>query len=145
MPRKALRPEDPDYLLAHAFNDRDVAAVEALYEEGSITRQIPEQGSEAGPGSALVSSLIEAAAGSEQRMNMAVLQVTQVGDVALLCSQWSVTGNAADGTPISINHRGCEVTRRQPNGEWKFVIDVPGAADGSMDLTSIPPLPEYAD
>ena len=142
---KALRPEDPDYLLAHAFNDRDVAAVEALYEAGSITRQLPEQGAESGPGSALVSSLIEAAAGSEQRMNMAVVQVTQVGDVALVRSQWSVTGTAADGTIISINHRGCEVTRRQANGEWKFVIDVPGGADGSTELTSIPPLPTYED
>ena len=145
MSRRALRPEDPDYLLAHAFNDRDVAAVEALYEEGSITRQLPEQGGAGGPGSALVSSLIQAAVGSEQRMNMVVAQVTQVGDVALLRSQWSVTGNGADGAPISINHRGCEITRRQPNGEWKFVIDVPGGADGSLDVTSIPPLPEYED
>ena len=143
MPRTALRPQDPDYLLAHAFNDRDVAAVEALYERDSVTRQLPEQGSGSGPGSALVAGLIEAARGSEQRMNMAVVQVTQVGDIALCCSQWSVTGNAADGTPLSINHRGCEITRRQPDGQWKFVIDVPGAADGSMDLTSIPPLPAY--
>ena len=73
------------------------------------------------------------------------VQVTQVGDVALLCSQWSVTGGAADGTPLSIHHRGCEVTRRQPDGQWKFVIDVPGAADGSMELPSIPPLPQYED
>ena len=143
MARTALRPEDPDYLLAHAFNDRDVAAVEELYERDSITRHLPEQGSETGPGSALVSGLIEAARGSQQRMNMAVLQVTQVGDIALLFSQWSVTGHDADGAPISINHRGCEITRRQHDGRWKFVIDVPGGADGSMDLTSIPPLPAY--
>ena len=143
MPRTALRPEDPDYLLAHAFNDRDVAAVEALYERDSVTRQLPEQGSVSGPGSALVTGLIEAARGSEQRMNMAVVQVTQVDDIALLCSQWSVTGQAADGTPLSITHRGCEITRRQPDGTWRFVIDVPGGADGSMDLPSIPPLPEY--
>ena len=144
MARTALEPEDPDYLLAHAFNERDVAAVEALYEEGSITRQLPEQGGDGGPGSALVAGLIEAARGSEQRMNMVVVQVTRVGDVALLRSQWSVTGQSAEGVPISINHRGCEVTRRQPDGRWKFVIDVPGAADGSMDVTSIPPLPEYS-
>ena len=144
MPRTAQRPEDPDYLLAHAFNDRDVAALEALYERDSITRQLPEQGSEPGPGSAHVSSLIEAARGSEQRMNLAVVQVTQVGDIALCRSQWSITGTAADGAPVSINHRGTEITRRQPDGTWKLVIDVPGGADGSLELTSIPPLPEYA-
>lgn len=143
MTHTSARPEDPDYLLAHAFNDRDVAAAEALFETDSITRQLPEQGSEIGPGSAQMVGLIEAARGSDQRMNLAVLQVTQVGDVALVLSQWSVTGNAADGTPLSINHRGVEVTRRQPDGSWKSVIDVPGGADGAMDLTSIPPLPDF--
>ena len=143
MARTAARPEDPDYLLAYAFNERDVAAAEALFESDAITRQLPEQGSESGPGSASIVGLIEAARGSEQRMNLSVLQVTQVGDVALLLSQWSVTGNAADGTPLSINHRGVEVTRRQSDGTWKFIVDVPGGADGAMDLTSIPPLPHY--
>ena len=143
MIRTAARPENIGYLLAHAFNDRDVDAVKVLFEDDAITRDLPEQGSGTGPGSAQVAALIEAARGSEQRMNMAVLQVTQVGDVALTLSQWSVTGNAGDGTPLSINHRGVEVTRRQPDGTWKNIIDVPGGADGAMDLTSIPPLPDY--
>lgn len=145
MIRTAARPQDPDYLLAHAFNDRDVAAAEALFEPGSVTRELPEQGSGAGTGSAQMVALIKAAEGSQQRMNLAVLQVTQVGDVALLLSQWSVTGSAADGTPLSVHHRGVEVTRRQPDGTWKFLIDVPGGADGAMDLSAIPPLPEYGE
>lgn len=141
--RTSSKPEDPDYLLAHAFNDRDVEAAKALFEDGSITRELPDQRSEAGDGSDLIVGLIRAAEGSEQRMNISVVQVTQVGDIALLLSQWSVTGHAADGTPLSINHRGVEVTRRQPDGTWKYVIDVPGAADGAMERPSIPPLPEY--
>ena len=144
MARTAARPEDPDYLLAHAFNERDVAAAQALFETGAITRQLPEQGSGGTAGSDEFTGLIEAAKGSEQRMNLSVLQVTQVDDVALLLSQWSVTGHAADGTPLSINHRGVEVTRRQPDGTWKFLIDVPGGADGAMDLPSIPRLPDYS-
>ena len=143
MSRASMRPEDPDYLLAHAFNDRDTAAAEALFEEGSIARQLPEQGSACGSGRESAVGLIRAAEGSEQRMNMSVVQVTQVGDVALLLSQWSITGHAADGTPLSITHRGVEITRRQPDGTWKYVIDVPGGADGAMELTSIPPLPAY--
>lgn len=144
MSRTASKPEDLDYLLAHAFNDRDTDAVEALFEDGSTTRSLPEQGSEPGPGSDLVVGLVRAAEGSEQRMNIEVVQVTQVGDIALLLSQWSVTGHTADGTPLSINHRGAEVGRRQPDGTWKYLIDVPGAADGAMERPSIAPLPEYA-
>lgn len=141
--RTSRKPEDPDYLLAHAFNDRDIEAAEALFEADSITRQLPEQGSAVGGGSDNIVGLIRAAEGSEQRMNMSVVQVTQVGDVALVFSQWSVTGDAADGTPLSITHRGVEVTRRQADGTWKYVIDVPGGADGAMELPSIGPLPEY--
>lgn len=142
--RTATKPEDLDHLLAHAFNDRDTAAVEALFEEDSITRSLPAQGSEAGPGADLVVGLTRAALGSEQRMNIEVVQVTQVGDIALLLSQWSVTGHAADGTPISINHRGVEVGHRQADGTWKYLIDVPGAADGAMERPTIAPLPAYA-
>lgn len=143
MRRTPAMPEDPDYLLAYAFNERDAEAAKELFESDSITRQLPAQASESGAGSDQIVGLIEAAKGSEQRMNLSVLQVTRVDDVALLLSQWSVTGHAADGTPLSINHRGVEVTRRQPDGTWKFIIDVPGGADGAMDLTSIPPLPAY--
>ena len=139
----AAKPEDPDYLLAHAFNNRDVDAVRALFEDGAISRSTPELGSEALNGPDIVVGLIGAAAGSDQRMNISVVQVTQVGDLALSLSQWSVTGSTADGTPLSITHRGVEVTRRQADGTWKFVIDVAGAADGAMELTSIPPLPSY--
>ena len=143
--RTPTKPEDPDYLLAHAFNNRDVEAAKALYEDGSITRSLPEQGSVAGGGSDIIVGLIQAAVGSEQRMNISVVQVTQVGDIALLLSQWSVTGPTADGTQLSITHRGVEVTRRQPDGTWKYVIDVTGGAYGAMELTSIPPLPEQTD
>ena len=142
-PRTSAKPEDPDYLLAHAFNARDPEAVRALFEDGAISRSLPELGSEPLAGPDIVVGLIAAAEGSDQRMNLSVVQVTQVGDLALLLSQWSVTGNAPDGTPLSITHRGVEVTRRQADGTWKFVIDVAGAADGAMELTSIPPLPAY--
>ena len=70
MSRAPLKPEDPDYLLAHAFNDRDTAAVEALYENDAITRQLPEEGSGIGGGSESVVGLIRAAEGSEQRTNI---------------------------------------------------------------------------
>lgn len=141
--RTASKPQDPDYLLAHAFNDRDVQAAKALSEDGSTTRSLPELGSEAGGGSDIIVGLIHAAEGSDQRMNISVVQVTQVDDIALLLSQWSVTGNTADGTQLSITHRGVEVTRRQADGTWKYVIDVTGGADGAMECTSIPPLPEH--
>ena len=44
----------------------------------------------------------------------------------------------------AFDDRDLEVTRRQPDGTWKFLVDVPGGVDGATDLPSIPLLPDHS-
>ena len=48
------------------------------------------------------------------------------GDIALLNSQWQVTGTDPEGNAVSMSGNGSEVVRRQADGSWKFIIDNPG-------------------
>ena len=46
-----------------------------------------------------------------------VERVISAGDVALIHGQWSMT------TPSQVSGRYVDVTRRQPDGTWLFVVD----------------------
>jgi ketosteroid isomerase-like protein len=46
------------------------------------------------------------------------------GDIALLISDWTLTGKAADGSDVNMSGTTADVARRGPDG-WKYVIDNP--------------------
>jgi len=82
--------------------------------------------------------------GLEPHMDITVRHVTRSGDIALLRSQWRITGTGRDGGPIELAHHGIEVVRRQPDGSWRMVIDHPYGADPDWAVDELPPLPEIA-
>lgn len=51
------------------------------------------------------------------------LTVIRAGDIALVSGAWTLTG--LDGEPVRMSGRTTDVTRRQPDGTWRWVIDVP--------------------
>jgi ketosteroid isomerase-like protein len=51
------------------------------------------------------------------------LIVVQAGDVALVSGTWTLTG--PDGEPVTMSGRSTDVARQQPDGTWRWVIDVP--------------------
>lgn len=55
--------------------------------------------------------------------------VIEAGEVALLRSQWRLTGTSPTGKPIDMSHNSTEVVRRQPDGTWRYLIDHPFGAD----------------
>jgi uncharacterized protein (TIGR02246 family) len=52
-------------------------------------------------------------------------QVLVTGDVALVVNDWSLTGTAPDGQPVSRSGQSADVVRRQPDGSWKVLVDRP--------------------
>ena len=50
------------------------------------------------------------------------------GDLALLSSRCQAVMNAPDGSQFSVEARGSELARRQPDGTWRLAIDNPGGA-----------------
>jgi ketosteroid isomerase-like protein len=52
-------------------------------------------------------------------------RVLQADNLALLITEWSLTGTEPDGKPINLNGRGTIVFRRQPDHSWLMVIENP--------------------
>lgn len=56
------------------------------------------------------------------------IDVVENGDIAVLRARWTFIGTNADGESIERTGRSIEVVRRQPDGTWRFVIDLPSGA-----------------
>jgi len=52
-------------------------------------------------------------------------RVVQAGDTALLGADWRFHGTAADGSDVATSGTSIEVARRQPDGNWRYLIDLP--------------------
>ena len=122
----ARRPEDIHHLFGTAFNQRDIETIMALYEPEC--ELMPQPGQVARGRSAIRSSLQKFLA-SEGMMDMKSVFIILGSDLALLRSQWKLTGTGPDGKPVDMAGQSIEVARRQLNGEWLLAIDHPFGAD----------------
>jgi ketosteroid isomerase-like protein len=121
----AQTPDQLHPLFLAAFNRGDLDAILALYEpQASLVPQpgLVTQGQDAN-GQALQQFLA-----LKGQMSMTTSFAIPNGDLALLRSQWSLIGTGPDGKRIELGGRSIEIARRQPNGEWLFVIDHPFGA-----------------
>jgi ketosteroid isomerase-like protein len=56
-------------------------------------------------------------------------RVLQAGALALLITEWSITGAEPDGSQIKLTGRGTVVLRSQSDGSWLMVIENPWGTD----------------
>lgn len=49
----------------------------------------------------------------------------EVDGVALMHADWALEGTTPDGSTLSMSGTTVEVARRQPDGEWRYVVDSP--------------------
>jgi uncharacterized protein (TIGR02246 family) len=123
----ARTPEDAHRLFADAFNAGDVEALLALYEPNAALCNgagQPMAGLEA------IRQAFEAFLSTKPRIKLETKYAIRVGDLALLRSQWEMTGMDPGGQPLQPSrHSSTEVVRRQPDGTWRYVIDHPFGAD----------------
>ena len=124
----ARTPADTDRLVIEALNAGDVETALAFYEPGATF--VHEPGT-AATGLEAIREVLNGFLALQPRMTIAVVQVAEADEVALLCSRWTLTGTGPDGTPVELAGQGAEVVRRQADGTWKFVIDNPFAGAGS--------------
>ncbi|MBI2881228.1 MAG: DUF4440 domain-containing protein [Candidatus Tectomicrobia bacterium] len=122
----ARKPEECDLLIAEAITQGELDAAVALYEPGATF--VPEPG-KAATGKEAVRQALSGFIALKPTLTLEVPKVIQAGEIALLCSEWSLTGTGPDGRPVNLSGRGTEVVRRQPDGTWKFIIDNPFGVD----------------
>jgi ketosteroid isomerase-like protein len=114
-----MTPGELHQAVESAFNDHDVDALVALYEDDAWLFGV------AGPvqGTAAIRDAWTEMLGMSQHTTLVTQYVIEQGDIALLSNRWtSIVG----GDEISAT--SAEVARRQSDGAWKYVIDNPDAA-----------------
>lgn len=123
----ARKPEEIHPLFAQAFNSGNADAVLALYESGAAMVPAPGQvvtGKE-GLRSALAGFLA-----TRGKIDISTESVVSAGDLAVLHARWNLTGMGPDGKPLSMSGRSTEVVRRQRDGTWLYVVDIPDDSAG---------------
>ncbi len=127
MPLLPRTPEQAHTLFVEYFNAGDLEGLLALYEPEAVTFAEP-----GGPPTRGRQALREAMEGFLSLKGHITLQTTlaiQTNDLALLRSQWHITGTGPDGSQVEMTHKSAEVLRRGPDGVWRYVIDHPYGAD----------------
>jgi len=117
----AEAPEDLHKLFVQALNSGDLDALVALYAwDGFLmARSGPARGI-----SAIRKALAQYVA-MKPTIQLTTQRVVQVGDTALLVANWRFQGTNTDGGDVSASGTSIEVARRQPDGSWRYFIDLP--------------------
>ena len=118
----AHTPEEIDSLFAQALNAGNVDALVALYEPQASL--MPSPGTLVA-GSAAIREALAAFVAAKPAMQIAPRLVSQSGDLAVVTAKWQLAMTGQDGKPAQMQGQSVEVVRRQSDGRWLFVIDLP--------------------
>ncbi len=127
MPRLPRTPEQAHDLFAEYFNAGDLDGLLALYEPDALLCADPEGGP--ARGRQAIRAALAGFLALKGRLTLETKLAAQNGDLALLRSEWRVTGTDADGKAVDMTHNSAEVVRRGPDGIWRYIIDHPYGAD----------------
>lgn len=122
---RALIPADVDRLFAEALSRGDIDGALAMYEPDAC---FDDGRGEPAYGHDQIRKKLEALAAQDGKLDCYEIDVLENGDLAVLRARWIFT--SVDETGQRQEHRGrsIEIVRRQPDGSWKFTIDLPSGA-----------------
>ena len=117
----ARKPEDLDIMIGQFINAGDVESALTLYEPDAAF--VVEPGKVV-TGKDAIREVLSGVLAMKPTISIEVKAV-ESGDLALLYGSWSLSGTNPDGSAVNDTGKSREVARRQPNGDWLFVIDDP--------------------
>ena len=118
----ATRPEQIIELFVASFNAGDLEGLTSLYESGAAI--IPEPGQDPLSGVSAISEFFKGFLAMKGRLTVLASSAVQCGDIALTHSSWRLDAPGAE----PMEGATAEVSRRQPDGTWLYVIDNPWGA-----------------
>jgi uncharacterized protein (TIGR02246 family) len=121
----ARTPADVDRLFAEALSAGDLDGALDTYEpdacfvlnDGTVAR-----------GHAEIREALAALIALNCTLDCYEVDALENGDLAVLRARWVFSGTGADGQPFENRGRSIEVVRRQPDGTWRFTLDLPSGA-----------------
>lgn len=123
---KLNTPEEFLELQIEEFNKGNVNFLMTLYEKNACFASKPGQA---------VKELDDIRQSFQSLVDMGVKlsakprTVYTAGDLALLITEWSISGIEHDGKPVNLTGRGTVVLRQQSDGSWRMVIENPWGTD----------------
>ena len=118
----ARKPEDLDHQFAEALNAGKLDTLVALYEPQATLMPSPGK---LVSGTAGIREALSQFLAAKPKMSLTPKLVAQSGDLAVLTAKWKLAMTGQDGKPANITGQSAEVVRRQADGSWLFVIDLP--------------------
>jgi uncharacterized protein (TIGR02246 family) len=119
----ANSPEQIHAVLADAFNDGDLDAFVDAHEEHAVTI-VPPDGRQVA-GRTEIRRALEPVFALRPRMTNEVLRKLENDGLALTQARWSLVGTSPDGQTVNMEGEGTVVSRRQPDGCWRIVMENP--------------------
>ncbi|MGH2985172.1 MAG: YybH family protein [Solirubrobacterales bacterium] len=119
----AHAPEELHALLEAAFNARDLDAYIDLYDEDAALI-VPPEGDRVS-GKEAIRASVEGTFALEPDFRSEVVGKLEGTGMALTHARWRLAGAGEDGAPVEMSGRGTIVSRRQPDGSWRIVLDNP--------------------
>ena len=124
----ANAPEELHALVQAAINADDIEAFVDLYDDDA-TLIVPPRGARA-VGKHAIREAVRATFGLKPDVRMEVLSKVEADGLALTQGWWRLVGTTEDGGLIEMTGRGAMVSRCQPDGTWKIVLDNPLSSSG---------------
>lgn len=119
----AHAPEELHALLEAAFNAGDLDAFVELHDDDA-TASVPPEGKRVSGKDALRTALTPMFA-LQPKARIEVTGKLEGATLALTHARWTLTVTDPDGAPVQMSGRGAIVSRRQPDGTWRIVLDNP--------------------
>jgi len=123
----AHTPETILTLFCQALNRGDLDFILTLYEDDAAL--VPQPHQQPVHGKAAIRQALQNFLALKPQIEIQQTRSVQAADVVLIRSAWRLTGTNPDGSPVQMAHESTDVARRQPDGNWKIVIDHPFGAD----------------
>ena len=124
--KPAHSPEETHALIAAAFNAGDLEAFTQLYEEDATVVVPPEGRSVTGRDA--IRAALEPMFALDSSFRSEVVEKLETDGLALTHAHWSMVA-AGGGDHVELSGRGTIVSRRQPDGTWRIVLDNPMSPD----------------
>jgi uncharacterized protein (TIGR02246 family) len=109
-------------LFASTLNAGDLDGLAGLYEPQAALS--PQPGTVV-TGARAIREALSGFVAAKVHITLDTKILAHANDVALMTSKWDLSATGPDGKPMKLSGQSTEVARRQPDGTWRFVIDLP--------------------
>ena len=110
-------------IFERCWNAADVDGLLALYAPDAV--YVGAGGQEL-RGHAAIRGMLEEMTALGIRNRLELLSLTELGDVALERTRWTMEFTGEDGSTTEQSGQSTVVLQRQPDGGWKMIVDHPG-------------------